>query len=216
MSKRALLPREHLFLRFLIAGCVWLTVSGISIDTGIKNAQGSMAWNEQRGTQWELQSLNKLIIDYRQRSGLDPTNFEQIETATNFVPWMEDHKFVDHWGHPLVLSIEGGNTIITSYGRDGKPGGVGIDCDLTTKDPMPKEAVPTLQQFWENELLHPMILTALFCGALAALLSFVTVRVPDFTSRGLIVLVLSLGATAVGSVIVAGMITILHLPAVGH
>jgi general secretion pathway protein G len=215
MPKRTLLPREHLFLRFLIAGCVWLIVSGISLETGWRNAQGSMAWAEQRETQLELKSLDGVITTYRQQFGSDPTNFEQMQSATNFFPWMEDHKFVDLWGHPLVFSIEGTNTIIISYGRDGKPGGVGVDCDLTTKNPKPKEAIPTLGQFWENERLHGMILTALACGALAALLSFVTVRVPNFTPRGLMVAGLSLSATFVGAVIVAGIITILHIPT-GH
>jgi hypothetical protein len=43
----------------------------------------------------------------------------------------------DAWGRPLEIEVER----VVSYGRDGKPGGRGLDCDLSTDDPTPAAAV---------------------------------------------------------------------------
>lgn len=215
MARESLLPRTHLLLRFTIACCIGLIVFGISLQTGRRNAESSMAWNEQRTTQLELKSLSQTLTAYQQMLGSCPSNFDQLLSMTNDFLWMPRGRFIDNWGHALVFSNEGTNCLIISYGRDGKPGGIGVDCDLTTKTPQPREAVPTFSQFFENERLHAMTLTVFVCGFLAAFLSFITVRVPDLTRKGLAILALSLTATTIGAVFVAGIITILHIPS-GH
>lgn len=44
----------------------------------------------------------------------------------------------DPWGHDYVYMNEGGKPVITSYGRDGQPGGEGPDADVSSKDSAPK------------------------------------------------------------------------------
>jgi len=39
----------------------------------------------------------------------------------------------DPWGHPYVYALEGARPLITSYGRDGVPGGEGADADLSNR-----------------------------------------------------------------------------------
>lgn len=40
----------------------------------------------------------------------------------------------DPWGNDYIYMNEGGKPVITSYGRDGAPGGDGTDSDISNKD----------------------------------------------------------------------------------
>jgi general secretion pathway protein G len=40
----------------------------------------------------------------------------------------------DPWGNEYLYLNEGGKPVITSYGRDGSPGGEGPDADISSKD----------------------------------------------------------------------------------
>ena len=40
----------------------------------------------------------------------------------------------DPWGHAYIYESDGGKFTITSYGKDGKPGGTGYDRDISSED----------------------------------------------------------------------------------
>jgi hypothetical protein len=215
---RILFPRKHLLLRILIAGCVGLLISGVALKVAWQQSRSSIAWWEQRQTEFELDKIREAVRAYLQLSNVCPDNFEQLQSMTNYVVDLEYYhhdKFADYWGYPFVFLKEGTNCVVVSYGQDGKPGGVGIDCDLTTTNSVPKESTPTFGQFWSNERTQDMIGWCFICGLMAALLSFLTVRIPDFTRRGLIILGLSLMSTIVGAFLISIIITVLHVPS-GH
>lgn len=210
--------QKHLSLRLLIAGCIWLIVSGISLHVAWQQANHSIAWVGQWATRNELENMGKAITAFQQKFNSNPTNFEQLQGMTNEVPEMDiwfSEGFTDGWRHPFIFTNEGMNCLIISFGRDGKPGGNGIDYDLTSSDLHPKESSPTLAQFFDNKECEGMIHWSFICGGLAALLSLLTVRVPNLTKRGLMILALSLCATLIGTLFVATMITALHVPS-GH
>jgi hypothetical protein len=210
--------QRHLPLRLLIAGCIWLVVSGISLHVARQQAIHSIAWWQQWQTQRELKDMVKAITAYQQKFNVVPNTFEQLRTMTNDVPEMEYYSedgFVDGWRRPFIFSNEETNCLIISYGGDGKPGGKGIDCDLTSDNPHPKESSPTFAQFFDNKACKGMIDSSFICGGLAALVSLFTVRVPNLKKRGLIILVLSLCATLISTFFVTTIITALHIPS-GH
>jgi general secretion pathway protein G len=39
----------------------------------------------------------------------------------------------DPWGRDYIYTVEGGSFTITSLGKDGKPGGEGVDADIEGK-----------------------------------------------------------------------------------
>ena len=41
---------------------------------------------------------------------------------------------MDPWDHEYLYVLEGGKPVITSYGKDGTPGGEGNDADISSKD----------------------------------------------------------------------------------
>src|ERR1017187_5846324 len=217
-----LFPQGHLPLRFLIAGCVWLVVSGLSIYVAWQNARESeMAWFEQWWTQSELKDINRLITQYQQKSNSVPRSLDQLrsvatESDVQFdIQFNSDGKIEDGWKRPFLFSSDGTNYLVTTYGRDGKLGGIWLDCDLTSKNPKPKESLPTFGQFLDNVRVRGMIESCIVCGGLAFFLCFFTIEIPELTRRGLVFLGLKLGATIIGTFIVTSFITALHIPS-GH
>jgi hypothetical protein len=210
--------QKHLPLRLLIAGCIWLVVSGISLYVAWQQANHSIAWDSQWETRRALKDMSNAIVAYQKKFKVAPHVFEQLLTMTNEVPEMEYWSFAgftDGWQHPFIFTNEGTNCLIISYGGDGKPGGKGIDYDLTSDNPRPKESSPTFAQCFDNKECKGMIDWSFICGGLAALLSLLTVRVPNLNKRGIIILVLSLCATLIGTFFVTIIITVLHIPS-GH
>jgi hypothetical protein len=88
-------------------------------------------------------------------------------------------------------------------GRDGKPGGVGLDCDLSNLKEWPKEAVPTLGQVLGHPSTRGIIHPCLVCGVLAFLLSLATVNPRTIENQGVFPLVMQVGLTIFGALFVA-------------
>ncbi|MGI6494699.1 MAG: type II secretion system protein GspG [Kiritimatiellia bacterium] len=42
----------------------------------------------------------------------------------------KDNATTDGWGHPIVMRVDGSIITLTSYGKDGKPGGTDQDADI--------------------------------------------------------------------------------------
>lgn len=210
-------------LRVLIAVGVGIAISAISIYVAWANAGNApAAWDEQWLTRMYLRDIDNAIVLYQQKSNALPSSLEQLLVLTNndnvaFPLSALDPKggYWDAWQHPLIYSKDGTNFLVTSYGRDGRPGGRGPDADLTDKNPRPQEAWPTFGQFLNNERFGGMIMSSMVCGVLAAFLSLLTVRVPDLNKRGITILVVSLSATLIGTLFVATIITAVHVPS-GH
>lgn len=212
--------QKHLQLRVLIAFGVGIIISTISIYVAWQNTnhQTVNGWDEQWMTTHALKNMDKAIIAFQKKYNFAPTNFEQLQGMTNEVLEMDmwfPEGFVDGWHHPFIFSNEGTSYLIISYGRDGKSGGKGIDCDLTSVNPYPNESSPTFLQFWNNKRFDGMIDWSFICGVLAALLSLFTVRISNLTKRGLVIHIINLCIIFIGVLIVTIIITALHIPT-GH
>ncbi len=167
-------------------------------------------------TQHVLRDLDQAVLEFQKKSNAIPRSLEELAGMENCEFLKRDNgRVVDGWGHPFIYFNDGTNYLITSYGRDGKPGGEGLDCDLTNKKPNPTESFPTLSQFIFDMPTSGIIQTCVFCGGLAFSLSFITVRKPKFTGVELITLGMQLGATVIGALIIATTMAALHIPS-GH
>ena len=71
---------------------------------------------------------------------------------------------VDGWNHPLLYQVEGNTFTITSLGRDGRPGGVGVDCDRTNSQVNPPEARIPFGQFWRVLASPQVVLSCRLCA----------------------------------------------------
>jgi hypothetical protein len=210
---------KQILFRTLAAIGVWIAVSGLSLNVAWHNAcEAEASRFQQSYTQSELKEAADLIKSYHQTFKVFPETVVQIMSVTNQSRYLSDLANFggqDGWNRPLFVSNTGTSCVMISYGRDGKPGGKGLDCDLTSKDWEPQEATPTFSQFLHDMPTGGMIQSCLFCGGIAGLLAAWVIKLPDLSRTGVVTLIMKLAATTVGAVLVAGIISILHIPS-GH
>jgi hypothetical protein len=191
--------------RLLLAGLVGIFVLSLSLLVAWHNLQPDFSM-EQRYTRSLLKRIDREITA-QQRTNPHPVSAEAIrETLENPS---------DAWHRPLVFSNQGTNLVVLSYGRDGKPGGQGLDCDLTSLNPRPKESLPTLVQFYTELPTGGVITGCAICAALAAATSMLMVKRIDLTAPALATAAFKLAATIIAAIFIAMTISALHVPS-GH
>jgi hypothetical protein len=164
-------------------------------------------------TDYMLLELAIDIESYRKEFGHLPSTLNDL---TNITGGIGLSNFSDGWEHPLVYSTEGTNYLIKSFGRDGKPGGKGLDCDVTSRDPNPPESALPLKQFLFDVQTGPMLVTSAVSGFITFFLTILLVKKPDFSRAGLKDLVLRIGVVVIGATVIAGFMAALHVPVKHH
>jgi len=97
--------------------------------------------SEVKVTQAQIDAFGKALDLYRldvrhfpsTAQGLQALVAKPVNEPNWNGPYLKKAVPLDPWGHPYVYRSPGthGDYDIISYGRDGKPGGVGEDADLT-------------------------------------------------------------------------------------
>jgi hypothetical protein len=218
-----LLPRVSLSLLFGII------VFGICIVAVWREDKG--AWGLRQQQIHTAQVIGNFVImvgGYRESEHKLPKDQHEFETAVRggaapgeVTPWQNDG-----WGRPLHYWTDGKNYRITSYGRDNKPGGVGLDFDIVgdptvsrqlTKPWTDKAAMLPFKQFYHETPSSPMLIASCAVpGALAFLIGLLTpwqhvrpkLRVP--------MLLIQYVVTILAALAIALAMAAFHLPAVGH
>jgi Type II secretion system (T2SS), protein G/zinc-ribbon domain len=199
---------SHLVFRFLASlGSAWC-VTAIALFVAWQNYRGDDDMSVQRYvTRMELRHLQDAVDDYRHNFGSVPVSIQNLRGAK---------QELDGWGHPFLYVASGTNYLITSLGRDNRPGGKGLDCDLTNRDPFPSASALTLKQFFFDIPNGGIIASCFLAGAASFVLMLVLVRRPDFTRSGLLKFFIKLAFTVAGTVMTAVLIAGLHLPVKHH
>jgi general secretion pathway protein G len=91
----------------------------------------------------QIESFEKALDTFRLDTGRYPTSDEGLAVLLNKPanadkwngPYMKKDIPMDPWGHPYVYKAPGSKHEyqITSYGRDGQPGGTGDDADISSE-----------------------------------------------------------------------------------
>jgi hypothetical protein len=136
---------------------VGLAVLVASSAAAYRLFRGSGVQIRQRLTLYDIQQAEEAIEAYRQRTQGLPESLRDV--ASEVARLDEDGMPTDRWGRPLDYWTDGASYRITSCGGDGEPGGVGLDCDLSSDDlrrqrgapsawsALPEGTVPTFRQF---------------------------------------------------------------------
>ncbi len=118
------------------------------------------------------QSYTQHILIYRINHAISEYEKEHDEKVESLYQLLDDGyleittdgKLLDGWENPMVVEYDGTQLIFTSYGRDGKPGGKGLDHDLTNLDPSPDGAIVTFYQFLFNAPIRSIRLWSFAIG----------------------------------------------------
>jgi hypothetical protein len=216
--------------RLLISALIGLAVSAISCDAAYQQFCGSYVRATQSFTMRDIGKLAKAVEAYRRERRAFPKGLKALGPHGVLVD--RNGTPTDYWYHPLHYSTDGKRYEITSYGADGRPGGAGLDCDLSSRDlargrrtkaglwgtRSPLQATPTFRQFLTYPP-NPMggstrvaLLVSALAGAVVSALAFRELGKPAPGSgwRRLVVAV-------VGALVIAIMYLIpLDMPVGGH
>jgi hypothetical protein len=124
------------------------------------------------------------------------------------------NQVLDAWGHPFHFEFKGTRLIATSYGRDGQPGGIGLDADISSDRRNNANLQPTLSQFLFDLPIRPAIVISLLSSALCFLLTLGTIKAPKFNVAGVLILALWI-PLLVGLSLYFGLVMIMTLKS-GH
>lgn len=149
-----------------------------------------------------LRSLAATVEEFKEKEGHYPATLSEMQ-----VPLREDAagRPVDYWQHPLQYSATADGFTLFSLGRDGEPGGEGVDADIHHDRPLEP---PSLRRFTFELPTSPLRWTCVLTGLGAAVIVF--------RSRGgWGELLARAGATTIGALAVAFILSVLHIPS-GH
>ncbi len=179
----------------------------------------------QERTLLAILAVREAVDQYRKDKGSPPGSLDDL-AGTHWSFGDRNGYPVDGWWRLLHYQAKGDGYRIVSYGRDGKPGGVGLDYDLSSDhlgggggpdlswvlSRIPPQARPTFGQFATDRESRAMALLSLLSGLAAFTLAF---RVLGNTRKSSLSLVLQLLVTLVATVVLGFIITTVHLPS-GH
>ena len=122
--------------------------------------------------QMDFKHLSAEIEDFSQENGRLPESLSEIPNVSEVVFQRESkgNQPLDRWGNPYVYQVAGNEYELLSHGRDGKPGGVGLDADLHPGETNTWSA--TFQQFTFEMPTGGIKLSCVLAGLAAGAMCF--------------------------------------------
>jgi hypothetical protein len=199
---------------------------GIALLVGASVAVVSFvtAWLETRGapgftvqqiiTRFDLARIQSALEAYQQASNAPAPSLATLKGFTNLSN-RTSGELLDGWERPYHYESNEAGAIVFSYGRDGEPMGVGLDYDLTTRDPRAKESLPTFRQFLYDLRTGKMQGVSILSGLVAFFLTLFSARKLTFSIRSILLFAFKIGIVIIGATSVAVILSALHVPT-GH
>jgi hypothetical protein len=163
-----------------------------------------------------MTDVTKEIETYRAQFGKLPASLADLglEKKERFHLDGEDEP-VDAWNRPLHYEIKGDSYDLYSLGRDGHPGGFGLDADLYAGKSNPETERLPLGQFASAYGNEGIKVVCILAGVLAFPICLLGVKNRAKDHFSWVTLLGNLGLTAFFAVMAAVAICVLHLPT-GH
>lgn len=204
---------KQLAIRFLVAALAGVLVAIIAIIVTWQTSRHEIGLrSEQFSTQLALGQFAQAIDAYKEQTGTVPSSLDDLEAMEEpSLRFSDPGQRMDGWRRPFILETDGKNCLVISYGRDGKPGGAGLDHDLTHVQPRPSGSLPTLLQCISHPTFRPMLAGCAVGGLGAFVLAWFVVKPGQFNRRSIPDVIFWLVVSAIG----AAVIGVLHIPS-GH
>lgn len=102
----------------------------------------------------QLESIDGAIQKYIEQHGRPPESLSEVAP---------EQQLADSWQNPLIYTVNGNQYELLALGRDGRPGGDGIDADIRAGEPRQPQ-MPSLQQFTFDMESFGIRLTSIIAG----------------------------------------------------
>lgn len=159
----------HPLIRVLLSAGIGFAVFALAcVVSWLSFRDQPLASIEQYRTTINIWTLGKLVEEYKTKFGKWPDSLVEIATSYR----LQEKQYHDGWGRPFLYSVDGDRPRILSLGRDGQPGGRGIDADMVADGHKVRREPLTFSQFMDSEFKKPSI----YSGILVFLLSLYLLR----------------------------------------
>lgn len=204
---------RHWKQRLILSLFVGIVMTAIPLLSGWAAVMSPSAGVAEPKRAWiQLVTIQGFVREFQREHNRLPTSISEIEGGVGTLR----RDFNDPWGRPLKLAISDKEFLVTTYGRDGQPGGIGLDADLSTDNLSPPEANLTLQQYLFEIDSSSVWLSCALCGLLAAVLTWRESRPQNSPFRTWLTPVIRLTVWGVLSIYVGSVIAATHLVPNGH
>lgn len=207
-------------LRTVAVRLLTATVVGVVISLTAYLA----AWHQYRGfyfadIQWmevhDLEVLHETLELHHKKTGVYPSRLEDLDpiASAQFRKRTDEDKLVDLWRNPFQYSSDGTQYTLYSLGRDGQPGGDGLDADIYGRGK--QDFLPTLVQFTTDPMSRGFRFTCEMAGLSGFALCLVLGLGKTWSRQSLLKNLVGLAVTAGACVFAAVVMSFLHIPS-GH
>ncbi len=206
--------RNPLVWRLILSLAAGLLITGLCLDNVSKGAATFYARYPQKRTRNIFEKTAKLIAQYEQKNGRLPVSVADLDYDWGDTS-PQNRQIFDGWHRPIVYRVQGTVIQLISYGEDGKPGGTGLDYDLTNDNPNPPQARLSRLDNLRHPLSQGMSIAALVCGLFVAIITFASLKDEAFERRNWLATFVGLSVTLVAACLISVFITLMHVPS-GH
>lgn len=194
----------------LLVGIVMTAIPLLSGWPAVRSPSAGVA--EPKRAWIQLVTILGFVKEFQREHNHLPTSISEIQGGLGTLR----RDFNDPWGRPLEFVTSDQEFRATTYGRDGQPGGIGLDADLSTDNLSPPEANLTLQQYLFEIDSRSVWLSCALCGLLAAVLTWRESRPQHSPFRTWLTPVIRLTVWGVLSIYLGSIIAATHLVPNGH
>lgn len=165
-----------------------------------------------------MNTLGQAIEQYYQKEKQWPSVLDDLpESDKEMIRYYKEKEIVDGWGNGFLYEKEDEHFTITSLGRDGAYGGIGLDHDITNHNHSPPDALPTLYQFYFQMPTEGMVVSCALSGGIAFLISILTLSRKKNDAQASSYPIFGIMMTVLFAAIFGVLLSILHIPIVsGH
>jgi general secretion pathway protein G len=204
-------PENYTGARLLAALLVGMVMGSLAGLTVVQFVGKQLAIYPVRMTRERLNSIRGSVEEYRKAHTGLPVSLSVLRVfGPATLNFDEEGEIRDGWGRPIMYTTDGTNYVAYSLGYDGKPGGVGVDRDLTSKDTTSLPVRPTFGQLLDLTPSERVANAVFASGLLSAVLAFFVIRPKHFVRGQRPALLGSVILTSVVAGMMALFIAALH------
>ena len=125
-------PQRSLLARLLISLLLTAVITGIVFWSGYSILRSPAGWvGDQRFVNYRLDGIRHNLAKYHDKHGEYPETLREVYVGEDEY-W--DDNLITVYRHPVIYERTESGWVLTVYGMDGKPGGVGLDADTVVTD----------------------------------------------------------------------------------
>ena len=158
-------------MRFLIRFLIAVAIGSLSFFAALSSGMGQTWYMSPQGEMsFLLEHQDWYVQRFISEHHKVPQSWDDIPEGNSYAS--------DGWNNKTRLEAQGKSYDIIDYGRDGVPGGQGLDADVSLRHPQNADETLSLREQMGDPYYSETFRPAIWAGLLCSVLSILTVRFP--------------------------------------